>query len=238
VVLQLALWSTAGLGVLALAVADAWRTRAPAAIVLLLWVFGVFVLASLLNWSVNVRSILPLVPAAAVLAARRIARRRSTTGRSGLPLAAGLAASAALSLSVAHADSLLAASARDAARTLVTEYRRPGRMPWFQGHWGFQYYAEALGAKPLHRGAALPRNAFFLVPRNNSYLWPIDAPIVELRRFRGPTWCATMNADVGGGFYSSIWGPMPFAFGEAPPETYVVHESPRRRPRRLFPSGP
>lgn len=225
-VLQLALWSSVGVGVLALAVADAHETRAPESIVLLLWIFGSFVFASVLNWSVNVRSVLPVVPAAAILAARHIARRVSWSGRDALALAAGLAASAALSFSVAHADALLAASARDAARDLVAEYRGAGRELWFQGHWGFQYYAEALGAKPLLRGTPLPADAIVLTPRNNSYLWLPDAPVIELRQFGGPAWCATMNPRVGAGFYSSIWGPMPFAFGEVKPETYVVYQSP------------
>lgn len=236
VVLQLALWSSVGVGVLALAVADARETRAPESIVLLLWVFGSFVVAALLNWTVNVRSVLPLVPAAAILAARRIGRREPRPNHNAAWLAVGLAAAAVLSFSVARADARLAASARDAARELVGEYRGAGRDVWFQGHWGFQYYAQALGAKPLQRGAALPADAILLAPRNNSYRWPLDVPMLAKRTFDGPTWCATMNSEVGAGFYASTWGPLPFAFGAASPETYAVYESPAAGPGASSPA--
>ncbi len=226
VVFQLALWSSVGVGVLALAVTDALKTRAPESIVLLLWVFGIFVFAALLNWTVNVRSILPLVPAAAILAARRIARREPKPRHAGVWLAAGLTAAAVLSLTVARADEQLAASARNAARDLVDEYGGANRDVWFQGHWGFQYYAQARGAKPLQRGKHLPAGAILLAPRNNSYLWPLNATRLAERTFEGPTGCATMDSGTGAGFYASTWGPMPFAFGAVSPETYAVYESP------------
>jgi len=225
VVLQLALWSSVGIGVLALAVADARDTRSPESILLLLWLFGSFVFAALLNWTVSVRGVLPLVPAAAILAARRLARREPKPRHAGAWLVAGLAAAAALSFTVARADARLAASARDAAWELVDAYGGAGRDVWFQGHWGFQYYAQARGAKPLQRGEALPPGAIILAPRNNSYLWPLDAPMLAKRTFEGPAWCATMNSAVGAGFYASTWGPLPFAFGAVPPETYTVYES-------------
>jgi 4-amino-4-deoxy-L-arabinose transferase-like glycosyltransferase len=234
--LQLALWTTVGAAVVWLALADARATRSPESIVLLLWMLGVFVFATLLNWTVNMRSILLLLPAAAVLAARRIERR----GTRIAPVWGGVAAAAAatLALAVARADALLAGSARDAAHALVTEYRDAGREVWFQGHWGFQYYAERLGAKPLHGGAPVPPGAIVLKPRNNSYLWRLDLPVVARRRFDGPGGCATMDGDLGAGFYASTWGPLPFVFGRASPELYAVHDAAAVRAPRPSPPTP
>jgi hypothetical protein len=230
---QLALWSTVGAGILWLAASDVRGTRSPEAIVLLLWVTGVFGFAVLINWSVGVRGLLPLLPAVSILGARRIQRRWAGVA-GGAPvgfrprvwLGAGLAASALLSLCVARADTLLARAGRRAAQDLVGAYRGGHRDVWFQGHWGFQYYAQQLGARPLESGEPLPPGAVLLKPINNSFLWRIGAPLIAQRSVAGPVWLATMSGPIGAGFYSSTWGPLPFAFGAAPPETYLVYESP------------
>jgi hypothetical protein len=33
-------------------------------------------------------------------------------------------------------------------------------------------------------------------------------------------WLSTMQKQMGAGFYSDVWGPLPFAFGFVPPEQY------------------
>jgi hypothetical protein len=94
-----------------------------------------------LQLDVNVRSLLPMSPAVAVLIADRL---RGWEGpRRKLATAAVLVPSAALSLWVAWADLKLADSAREAASALASRFG--GERVWFQGHWGFQYYAEASG---------------------------------------------------------------------------------------------
>jgi 4-amino-4-deoxy-L-arabinose transferase-like glycosyltransferase len=231
---QLALWTTVGAASLVLAASDVRDTRSPEAMLLLLWVSGMLVFAAFINWSVSVRAVLPLLPAVAILAARRIERRaadaagrgRRSARRRELWLGAGIAASALLSLAVARADARLAQSGRAAALELVTAYRGAGREIWFQGHWGFQYYAQQLGARPLERGERSPPGAVLLQPLNNSYAWPIADSLLERRSVAGPVWLGTMGAVVGAGFYSSTWGPLPFAFGAVPPEIYFVYASP------------
>src|SRR5208337_4326003 len=69
---QLALFITSGLFTLALAVTDYWKTRSAGSLLLGLWVFGTVIFASLLNWTVNARSVLPLIPAAGILTVRRL----------------------------------------------------------------------------------------------------------------------------------------------------------------------
>ena len=98
-----------------------------------------------------------------------------------------------------------------------------GRDVWFQGHWGFQYYAARLGARAIQRGESAPAGAVILQPLNNSYLWPVDGTLLEQRVFDGPRWCSTIDAALGAGFYASTWGPIPFAFGRTSPELYRVY---------------
>ena len=39
---------------------------------------------------------------------------------------------------------------------------------------------------------------------------------------RLPSWLITNHSTVGGGFYANIWGPLPFAAGSVPADSYDV----------------
>ena len=55
-------------------------------------------------------------------------------------------------------------------------------------------------------------------------LEPIEGGTRVTESFEVPTtsWISTMNLSVGAGFYSSVWGPLPFAFGPVQPETFLL----------------
>ena len=46
-------------------------------------------------------------------------------------------------------------------------------------------------------------------------MYPLKEPVVEMETFSVPPFgsLTTMNMDAGAGFYASLWGPLPFAFG-------------------------
>jgi 4-amino-4-deoxy-L-arabinose transferase-like glycosyltransferase len=219
---QVALWSAVGVGVLLLAIHDLRVTRDPAALLLLLWVGGTLVFASWVNWTVNGRSVLPLVPAVGILLARAGERR----GCRQRPVALALAAAGALAFAVTWADGRLADSARDAAQQLVQVHgEQPGRLA-FQGHWGFQHYAQEAGLAPL----ALDRDRLepgdrVVLPGNNTNVHPLPdthGAVLDTLRVPVPAFLSTLSREVGAGFHSSTWGPLPFAFGAVEPETYEV----------------
>jgi hypothetical protein len=89
-VAQLALWVPVGASLIALAAAEWWRRRDSTSLLLLLWILGTMVFAGLVNWSVTGRNILPMLPAAAILIARRLEARRPLAvvfhARHGYPL--------------------------------------------------------------------------------------------------------------------------------------------------------
>jgi hypothetical protein len=223
-----------GLGVLALALADARAARDAEALALLAWVAGTFAFAAFLSWTVNGRGLLPLLPAVGILIARRIERRARAAGAepSRRRLVAGFAAAAALALATAWADARLAASAQLAAQTLVRDLVAAGGQVWYQGHWGFQFYAEREGARALDaRGPRPAPGDVVVVPRNNSDLVPLPRQLFARERrvdLAVPRWISTMNASSGAAFYSSTLGPLPFAFGRAAPERYVVYRAKAR----------
>jgi hypothetical protein len=83
-----------------------------------------------------------------------------------------------------------------------------------------------LDARPLDRTAlALAKNDVVVLPLNNSYLFVLPDNLASEESIREvPTcrWLAVMNEDCGAGYYSDGWGPLPFAFGRVPPDSYVV----------------
>ncbi|HWI60003.1 MAG TPA: glycosyltransferase family 39 protein, partial [Bacillota bacterium] len=72
--LQRTTWLFAGLSIAALAVREYWEHRDATSALLGLWIVGVLVFASVFNWTINGRSILPMLPAAGMLLARRLER--------------------------------------------------------------------------------------------------------------------------------------------------------------------
>jgi 4-amino-4-deoxy-L-arabinose transferase-like glycosyltransferase len=224
---QMAVFGVAGLHVLLLAAADLARRRSADAVLLALWLAGVWVFATFVNWTITARVILPAAPAAAILLVRAIADRRR--GRAPvrwravlLPLAAALA----VSLAVADADQRLAAAARTAAREVSERYPPASGHVYFQGAWGFQQYMEAAGATKFDMNAArLYPGDVVVTPETNTNLvvlpdWTIRlAEVIAIPAGRGLT---TLSKQRGAGFYAALYGPLPFVFGPVPPERYTV----------------
>ena len=232
---QLALFIAGGVFTLALAIADYLNRRDSDSLLLGLWVVGTFVFASILNWTVNARSVLPLIPAAAILIVRRLETMHNAWTRSlKLQVAVGLIVSGVLSIWVAGADTRLANLAREAAQSVRGRTSNEVGTLWYEGHWGFQYYMEQMGALPVDaQDFRIRPGDFVAVPENNARFagFPPDASFqkVAVLELPNPSGAALLNWQLGAGFYSSYWGPLPFAFGPAPPEHYVlVRASPVR----------
>jgi 4-amino-4-deoxy-L-arabinose transferase-like glycosyltransferase len=234
---QFAFYVAGGIGLLALVVADYRNKRDTESLLLALWVLGTFVFAAFLNWTVNARSLLPLIPAAAILMARRLdfhkdkTRLASTRWLLGIPLgmparilAVPLALSAIISLSIAWGDAAFANSERHMARFFHRQSQSQTRTAFFEGHWGFQYYMQLLGARPLEYDKFVFKTGDLVVtPENATSTFPIPPQFVatqEILQIDPHAYAATMG--LGAGFYSSVWGPLPFSFGRAPSEPYLL----------------
>lgn len=251
-VAQSALFAAAGALALALALADLRRRRSAESLLLLLWVLGTFAFASLLNWTVNVRSLLPAAPALAILLARRVGGEGEDAvagaeaplwSRGGAPAArpllaptparqaVALAAALALALAVAAVDVAFANRARDGARQAAERARSEGRALFFAGRWGFQWYLEQEGAKPLdYAGTHIPAGAFVAQPDWARDLAPppMHFSDVETLALGRPRWLATISHELAANFYAHAgYGPLPFAFGRATPGTVRLLEARR-----------
>jgi 4-amino-4-deoxy-L-arabinose transferase-like glycosyltransferase len=234
ILFQNALLVLSGVHLLLLAAADLWARRNPTSLVLVLWTGGSFFFAAMMNWTMNGRILLPMAPALGILVARRISSRFDSKGQGAEPrnprlsprLAGTMLAGALLSLALTRADYNVAHEERSAANEFSAAYNRPEHTVWFEGHWGFQYYMEQLGAKPLDllRPTIAPRDVL-IIPNsspNVSRPNPAVATMTDSRSYLPNRYCSTLNPSLGACFYSATRGPLPFAFGKPSPELYLV----------------
>ncbi|MDP9003223.1 MAG: glycosyltransferase family 39 protein [Verrucomicrobiota bacterium] len=210
-----------GSGLLLMPILDWRRNKNGESLLLLLWIFGTF-LFCILNWTINARALLPMAPAVAILLLRRIEAVAPAARLQWFFLPAAL-----LALLVSFADYKLANSARAAAVTIKEKFgANPGGTVWFQGHWGFQYYAEANGLRAYDSTRSqLQPGDLMVLPFNNTNLIPIPKEKAErltILEFPVFPWLSTTSKPVGSGFYMDILGPLPFAFGAVPPEKYYI----------------
>ena len=219
--------ATAGI-LSAIALSDLSRNRDADSLLLALWVLGTFVFAGMVNWTVNERIILPMAPAAGILVSRRLLRMAPGCGRlKRYGFACALAPALLLSLLVTLADYRWAGEIRKEVQRVPFSGSNSGQRLWFQGHWGFQYYMEQIGGKHLdfrrsevHAGDLLVRPSF----TTNFESLPDDAfELVDKFPAAPLSFLAVMDPSARAGFYSSVVGPLPYAFGPVTPEIYWVH---------------
>jgi 4-amino-4-deoxy-L-arabinose transferase-like glycosyltransferase len=227
---QLAFFILGGISTLGLAIEEWWRRPDdPGSALLSLWTLGTFVFTALVNWTINARSVLPLIPALGILIARRVDSTNSDArGASRLKLAVPLLLAGIVSFWIAWADAELANSARDAALYVRDNYGGQVDKLSFGGHWGFHYYMQKFGFNPLDADNYEPESgSLVVIPQNNTNTFGVDPQVIAARKvfqFEMKAGAATMQRPMGAGFYSTIWGPLPYAFGSVAPERYVVLE--------------
>jgi Dolichyl-phosphate-mannose-protein mannosyltransferase len=233
---QLGIFVFGGISIIALPVADWWNQKTdPESLLLGLWVAGTFFFAAFTNWTVNARSILAMIPAVGILLARRfgsdtVALRRRRIVKVGIAL--GLAG--VVSLWVTWADVRLAESERSAAKHFQQAMRSDIERLNFQGHWGFQYYMQLFGFRPFDSDTFdYERGDIVVIPENNADLMIVPREYIASSRivqFETKTGAATVESQMGAGFYCYCWGPLPYAFGPVPSERYAVVQTIRREP--------
>jgi 4-amino-4-deoxy-L-arabinose transferase-like glycosyltransferase len=225
-----AILTVAGVYVVILTIADLWKNRDTASLLIFLWMGGVLVFTIGVNWSINGRSLLPAVPVLGILVARRMEQRGVTHGRwepwqlFGPAVLAGV-----VGMFLAKADYDLANTNRAAAKLLLAQRQESGKPLWFQGHWGFQYYMEHGGAKPVEMDAPrLTAGTVVVVPTQDKedYLMATSSEfhLLEVKKYEPNTLCATMDPAAGAGFYSADLGPLPFAMTGMQPQYFWVYQ--------------
>jgi hypothetical protein len=186
----------------------------------LLWVWLLVPVPVIAYVQIAPKYLLPALPAAAVLAAYGLDRMPSRTTILALVCGAG----AALGFLILQADAHLAGAARTAAAQLIRPRVAAGEPVWFAGHWGFHWYAQHAGAKPLSVDPPFPSPGDIVVSSS------VDRPVgllPVLPRTLVETWGSTapsgqvMSKAANAGFFSDLWGLLPWSWG--PPDGSGFH---------------
>lgn len=224
-VLQVVLLAAGGGQLLLIAGAEAWRRRDVITSILLVWVVSVVFFAVVVNWLINARSFLPLVPAAAILVVRRLETMGGTfSGWKMVPLIPA----AAVAVALVFADFQTAGAERKAARQIQVDYPTAGHQLWFVGHGAFQYYMQAQGALPVDATKSLLRPGDVVAMPVLGYgISTMPAEGVGWLghvTFHPPSWfnLSGSTPDSAAGFYGANWGPIPFAVSAIPSQTFFV----------------
>jgi 4-amino-4-deoxy-L-arabinose transferase-like glycosyltransferase len=226
--IQLTIAIAGGIAALWMALAELRNWRDADSVFLALWVVGTFIFAAFVNWTINARSVLPLIPTAGILLARRLdALHVASATQLQRKVALALVLSGALSFWLAKADAEQADSARKAAEFIHQQTENLNATVWFQGHWGFQYYMQLWGAHPVDfLRSDMNRGDVLVVPENNTdaYRLPSSQFVASesLLAINLPQPLSTMRWRSGAAFYASFYGPLPFAFGPGETERYYI----------------
>jgi len=223
-VLHLSAFMACGAIVLALVVRHMVRERSAEAILIALWVAGIFLFASLFNWSTNIRSLLPATPAVAIVLASELHLRGRSRGQA-VPLTL-LGLSTLAGLLVAQGDLAYARSAREAALAVMQEHGQSKRRLWFEGSWGFQYYMELAGASKINWDhLEVSAGDPMVLPSSNCCLIVLPPEMTHLTKdHRFPMHAMASTVTGGAGFYSHLLGVVPYVFGIPPDEVYSVSD--------------
>jgi Dolichyl-phosphate-mannose-protein mannosyltransferase len=195
----------------------------------LLWFWGVILYNIAIMPFESARYLLPAyVPLAVVItykmerSARRVTRHFKTVV--SLSVVLGLA----VSVSMLYADYVHANIYRSFSRK-VEDGRYMGSKAYFDGNWGFWFYMEKRGAlrrhlyrDPMKKGDILIRPIYSspvaFAPDFKAHLEPIDEHVYDTSF---PV--RTLSKPAEAGFYSQVWGFLPYSFSEAPLDTFSIY---------------
>lgn len=223
-----------------LQIGPAMRRQDGITVLLVFWILLVLAFQFKLIFT-SVRYLLPLLPAVVLL----LLRVRPSESKYSVLFRALAVISVVLSLSVAIGDAAIANVYRRFVRGNEMRLRAGSGRLYFAGHWGFQFYAESIGAvqieswpEPLYQEGdkvVVARNPFpsILVPDDRRVSWT-HTDIDE--RMLWPV--RTIDCESAANFYGNRIGPcrfqgtasIPFGLNFGPVERFSIFEAVKKVP--------
>ena len=201
-----------------------------------LWYFGVVAYCLILFTEGSARYILPLVPPVLLFFFRRleiveVAEYRAESYpllNSAMVASGALVLSLAWGLFLAQADFEFARMYPRAAEAYSRMYS--GFDTYVTGEWGFRYYFDRMGAKPLPADVSSVRGGSLLVRPGLAVPYDMPADLASMTMplaslsFDLKTPFRTMDPHVPAGFYSTGWGLIPFSISDKSLETLEIRQ--------------
>ncbi len=214
----LAVLAGLGLAVLWDILTDALKRRDGPQFALGSWLLVALVIAPYAH--LPAKYLLASAPAAAILVAREISTHDGLIQRVALGVTCTLGV--ALGIAILQADATFAGLGRRAAAELIAPHVAAGQRVWFAGHWGFQWYAERAGARPVTLTPPYPEKGdLFVWSLNSSAGREIDELLMlyQHRSFLAriedhEPGGRLLDPRCGAGFFSNPWGYLPWAWGD------------------------
>lgn len=227
--LQTGLWIAAGLHLFALTAGNLYTRRDAGAVLLACWIVGTFVFSAYVNYGINVRTLLPMLPALGILAVQRM----GSVGAAALVprrwVAAPLCLAGALAMWVAAADWEYANASRAAAKEFSRNRDQFSENVYFLDHWGFQFYMQEAGARSMESGLNRHNLSFYrpLLPGDTFVIGHVHSAKIEnaegfrtLAEYEYPMRTGMSTMTGGAGFYNHFLGMLPFTIGRPVPESF------------------
>jgi hypothetical protein len=187
---------------------------------------GTYLFAGFINWTTNGRSILPMIVPTGILIVRSLERVTKNKNRKEYTSTiTPLFSSLLVSYMVLWGDVSFANASQTAATQVFQQCKKDGQTIWFQGHWGFQYYMQALGGRPINTSKQeVLKGDIIVVPTTNTNIYTMNQvqfhTILEIPK---SGWCATVGLTDGVGFYADIFWPLPFVIELAESEHFDIY---------------
>jgi hypothetical protein len=203
----------------------------PDTLFLVAWAGAYLLFVALVSWTVAARFLLPAVPPLAWALCRSLGLRPGEArSRETRWLTASGILALALSIAVLRADSLPAEFHRDVIARVAERARPAGQRVHFRGAWSVLYYGEQAGMQWLDSTREPARPGDLLLGAqyvSNTRIPPeLEGRLHLVGEFSSavpPLGLHTMNQFVGAGFYSTVYGPLPFAFSRTPAAVVLVY---------------
>ena len=133
-----------------------------------------------------------------------------------------------LGLAVAYGDYIYASSYRDFAGEVKNTVGEAHNRVWYTGEWGMHYYMDKNGFRYLTSDSDEPKQGDLIIVADVPKLWGPSPKlysrmdIVDIREIK--TWypIKVMGLDIRAGYYSTLWGYMPFAISDKPVERFGI----------------
>lgn len=130
-----------------------------------------------------------------------------------------------LGVLILRADSAFAGLGRRASSELISPQIASGNTVWYAGHWGFQWYAERAGARPVSIRPPYPKSGDLVVSSDHSGGDMINflpsSRLLQVISDDSPGG-RLMSAEAGAGFFSNGWGYLPWGWGREPLDRYYL----------------